>query len=842
MKIKELFFISLVSGLAVSTSAQTDTLSVEDSVSNSMPLLMTGASLTGAGSQNISGLLQSSKDVYARTAGYNFSAARFRLRGYSSENTQINLGALPGNDPESGRAIWGYWGGLNDITRYPESTTGIQSSHRVFGGVAGSSYIDMRASTKRSGSRLSYAITNRSYRHRLMYTHSTGVLKNGWSFSGSISRRWANEGYVEGTSYNAMAYFASVGKKLNDKHELNLSVFGAPTVQGRRGISVQETYDLTGNSFYNSYWGYQTDKDGNKIKRNARVRNNHKPYILFSDDWKINDKSKLTSSIYAIVGKTSSSNINWNNTTDPRPDYYKKLPSYYRLKGDEEGALAAEDRWRNDPASRQINWDGMYFANSKNLHTVDNANGSGQQVTGMRSKYIVEDYRVDPRQYGVNFNYQSKVNDKLYFTAAGNGQLYKSRNYKVLKDLLGGDYWIDVNQFAQRDFSDPSAAQNDLTTPNKIIKVGDVEGYDYSIHVNSMKLFSQLDYKTKKFDSYIGLKGTGTDFWREGHMQSGIFPEESIGKSKKNKFINYTIKGGTTYKINGRHYLQVNLLKGTRAPYSRTAFMSARTRGQVVDGLTSTKITSGDFNYIIRYPKLKIRATAFYTQMKDQVWARSFYHDVYLSYVNYAMTGVDQLFTGGEFGLDAKISTVWEVSLAFTKAQYLYTSRPKATITTNNSNELLAENKTVYLKNYHVGGMPETASSIGLKYNSPKYWYVGANFNYFADIYLSPNPDRRTSEAIGGYFEGDPQIPGIIDQEKLENGYNVNMFIGKSHRFKNRNILRFNFMVNNIVDNTTFKTGGYEQLRYNSQNISKFPPKYGYMYGRSYYIMLTYLF
>ena len=845
MKFNKLFFVGLVSGLALSTSAQTDSLSVNDSTSTIIPVLASGSSLmdSESQSQNVSGLLQSSRDVYARTAGFNFSAARFRLRGYSSENIQISLGAMPGNDPESGWAIWSYWGGLNDITRYPEVVTGIKSSHRMFGGIGGSSYIDLRASTKRSGSRLSYAATNRSYRNRLMYTYSSGVLKNGWSFSGSISKRWANEGYVEGTYYNGMSYYLAVGKKLNDKHELNFATFGAPTVQARRSISVQEVYDLTGNNFYNAYWGYQTiNENGDREKRNARVRNNYKPYFSLSDDWTINKKSKLTTTAYAIVGRTASSNLNWNNAADPRPDYYKNLPSYFRLRGDEEGALAAEQAWKNDVYTRQLDWDAMYFANSKNLHTVENANGSGSSVTGNRSKYIVEDYRVDPRQYGIDLNYQNDISEKLHLAAGANGQLYTSHNYKVIKDLLGGDYWVDVDQFAERDFSDPSVPQNDLSTPNKIVKVGDVVGYNYDIHINTMKAFAQIDYKTNKIDYYFGLQQSNTVFWRDGKMQNGRYPESSLGKSEKHKFSNYAVKGGATYKINGRHYLQVNLENATRAPFSRASFVSPRTRGQVVNNLTSTKINSGDINYIIRYPKLKMRATAFYTEMKDQIWARSFYHDVYQSFVNYAMTGVDQVFTGAEFGLDAKIATVWEVTVAFTKAQYLYTSRPTVTVTADNSQELLAENKTVYLKNYHVGGMPETASSIGLKYNSPKYWYAGANFNYFADIYLSPNPDRRTAEALENYYLGDPQVEKIIAQEKLDNGYNINVYAGKSYRFKNRSIIRFNLMVNNILDNQDFKTGGFEQLRYDVTNIDKFPPKYGYMYGRSYFIMLSYLF
>lgn len=848
MKINKLFLFGLAAGLTVTTSAQTDSLSASDSITNNVPVLMSGSSLMDSDgqSENVSGLLQSSRDVYARTAGFNFSAARFRFRGYSSENTQINLGGMPGNDPESGWAIWSYWGGLNDITRYPEVSTGISSSTQQFGGIGGSSYIDLRASTKRAGSRFSYAATNRSYENRLMFTHNTGVLKSGWSFSASLSSRWANggEGYVEGTPYSNLAYFLSVGKKLNDKHELNLAVFGSPSVTGRRSISTQEVYELTDNNYYNSYWGYQTDAEtGDSSKRNARQRNNHKPYFVLSDDWQINKKSKLTASAYAIIGSTSSSNVNWNNAADPRPDYYKNLPSYFRLIGDEEGALAAEESWASDVYTSQLDWDAMYAANSKNLHTVDNANGSETQEIGNRSKYILESARVDPRQFGIDLNYQNKLSDKLFLTAGAKGEIYTSRNFKVMKDLLGGDYWLDVDQFAERDFADPTIAQNDISTPNKIIKEGDVFGYDYNMHVNTANVFAQLDYKTKKVDTYIGLQETETTFWREGLMANGKFPEESIGNSEKYHFSNYAIKAGATYKINGRHYFKVNGESATRAPFSRAAFISPRTRDQVVENLESTKIMSGDLNYIVRYPNLKIKATGFYTKMDDQIWARSFYHDEYLSFVNYAMTGVDQLFTGVELGFEAKIATVWELSGAFTKAQYLYTSRPKATITTDNSQELIAEDKEIYLKNYHVGGMPEMATSIGLKYNSPKYWYVGANFNYFADIYLSPNPDRRTAESIEGYFEGDPQIAGIIDQEKLENGYSLNIFGGKSFKIaKNNSYIRLNVMVNNLLDNTDFQTGGFEQLRYDSQDIDKFPSKYGYMYGRSYFLMVSYLF
>ena len=178
------------------------------------------------------------------------------------------MNGLTLNDPETGRAIWAYWGGLNDITRYQESKGGITASSYGFGGIGGYSNINARATGLRPGSKVSYAYSNRSYAHRAMLTHSTGMMSNGLAVSVSASKRWADEGYVPGSYYNGGSYFVSIEKKINDKHSLGFVGFGAPTVQGKRSISTQETYDLTGNNFYNSYVGYQ-----NGELRNSRIRN-----------------------------------------------------------------------------------------------------------------------------------------------------------------------------------------------------------------------------------------------------------------------------------------------------------------------------------------------------------------------------------------------------------------------------------------------------------------------------------------------------------------------------------------------------------------------------------------
>jgi hypothetical protein len=46
------------------------------------------------------------------------------------------------------------------------------------------------------------------------------MMDNGWAFTLSLTRRWANEGYVEGTYFDAGGYFLSAEKRINDQHSL----------------------------------------------------------------------------------------------------------------------------------------------------------------------------------------------------------------------------------------------------------------------------------------------------------------------------------------------------------------------------------------------------------------------------------------------------------------------------------------------------------------------------------------------------------------------------------------------------------------------------------------------
>jgi hypothetical protein len=816
--------------------ADTTTLRQEDSLrfqENRIPVFnMDSESEADFGSQDISGLLQSSRDIFTATAGFSFGQARFRIRGYGSENTTVFINGIRLNDMETGRAIWSSWGGLNDVTRFQDVQTGITSSREGFTALGGYSSIEARASSMRKGLRVSYAGTNRAYNHRLMATYATGKQQNGWSFAASGSRRYSGEGYVEGTWFDAWAYYLSAEKEINKKHTIGLTVFGAPTRQGRQGLAVQEAFDLAGTNYYNPDWGYQ-----NGQKRNARVSNFHKPTSLLTHYFTIDDNTSLKTTLFVSGGRGGVTRLNWYEAADPRPTYYRYLPSFHDEGSVEFNALT--ESWQNDVNRRQINWDDFYHANRKNLYTVADVDGiPGNSVTGMRSKYMVEEMRFDHYQYGANSVFEKRFGPKTIFSAGYNLSIYKGNQYRQANDLLGGEFWLDVDQFAERDFADADLAQNDVDNPNRLIREGDRFGFDFTNNVNRHDLFAQMEHDFGKWDTYAAVNYSFTEFWRTGNMRNARFPENSFGDAEKQQFHNVGIKTGAVYKISGRQYLSANAAALTRAPQIRNAYISPRFRDDVVPNLQNEQILSGDVNYLLRYPKIKLRATLYYTEIRNQTWQRSFYHDEYRNFVNYTMTGVDNLFTGSELGIDWAATSTISVIGVLAHGQSIYSSRPLATMTRDNDRELLAENRTVYLKNFRLGGMPQTAAALGARYNSPKYWFVGFTANFFDHIYLDPNPDRRTAEALEQYVSTDPQWQEIIDQERLAANFTLDIYGGKSWRVKGK-FINFNASISNVLNNQNFRIGGFEQLRYTSSDIGRFPPMYSYMFGFTFFAMVS---
>ena len=797
-----------------------------------------------SGSESTSGLLQATRDVYQQAAAFNWGLARFRIRGLDNEHGVTMINGISMNKIYDGRPQWGNWGGLNDATRNQEFTMGSAPSDYTFGSALGTQEINTRASYYRPGSRVSMSGTNTNYSWRMMGTHASGMDKEGWAFVVSASRRWAQEGYFEGTDYGANSIFASVEKKFNDKHSLNLTAIYAQNSRGKNSPNTKEVSDLMGVE-YNSFWGWQDGK-----KRNSRDKDLEEPIAMLSHYWKISEKTTLNTNVAFQTGKIGNSRLDFQLGNNPDPTYYRNLPSYYLNYHTPDGvwqpnftqAANAKNYFLNNS---QIDWTAMYLANQNSANIG-------------RSIYVLYEDRTDDNLLSANSILNSSIAENITLNAAVNFKKLRSHNFQNVLDLLGGQYFLDIDPF----FSG-NAAQPDLNNPNRQVVEGDKYGYNYILNALTIDGFTQFKFTYDKVDFYLAQSFARTEYQREGLYKNGVYASNSFGKGNSITFENFGFKGGLTYKLTGRHLFDFNALYLTKAPTLRSTFSNARLNNLITPDITSESIVSADGSYIIRAPKFKGRITAFYSKIKDATEISFFYAESIGdaegeedSFVSEIVTGLDKQNMGLELGLEYQVTPTIRATLAASYGQYIYSDN--ARLKTNDDNIAAAGNNpitdfgTVYLKNYRQPGMPQTAASFGLEYRDPKFWHIGANINYLGNTYLDVSSilrtDNFTLNSSGISFPGasEERVRNVLQQEEF-NGFSLlNLTGGKSWRISNanRNTIGFFATINNVLD-TVYKTGGFEQSRKATfpdmqQDLASgtraFGPRYFYGLGRTFFV------
>jgi len=823
------WLIIFLTGIAIKTYGQTLADTTKSQVDGEAITEVTAEDLDfeeDKSTQNIAGLLRSSGDVFTRATSYQFRIGRFRPRGYDSKYLSVSMNNIPMLNPETDIPTWYEWGGLNDVMRNREHIPGLGAGGFSFGNIGGSSNIETRPSMQRAQSKLTYSNTNGAYRQRVAATYSTGMMDDKWGFTFSSSRRWANEGYIDGTFYDAYAWFAAAERKLNEKHSLVFTTFGSPSSSGMRGASTQEAYDLLDNQYYNPYWGYQDGK-----KRNSRVRSGFEPNFMINHYWKISSITSLTGAIGYSFGTSGYTSLDWYDAPDPRPDYYRYMPSFFE---DQTAKDAATELWKNDEERSQINFDQLYYINKL------------MADEGKQAKYIIGNRKDDHSQIVGNIIAHHALSDQLKLQGGADLQIYSSNHYKEIDDLLGGAYWVDIDQYAERDFiGDTLKLQNDLNNPDQKIYDGGKYGYNYNININSGGGWLQSTYTREKYDVYGAINARNTSFYRTGKMKNGRYPDNSLGKSEVSNFFTYGVKGGGTYKITGRHYVTANAIYLTLPPAARDAFVSANIKNELIKNLTTEKVISEDVTYTVSLPKITTALTVYNTNILDRTDQISFYHDEYRTFVHLIMNNIDEVHRGLEWAAEIKASPSVELSSAVSLGQYLYTSRPNAVISTENG----SRNDTteiIYQRNFFVPGSPQSAATAGISYRHPKFWFLNADVNYLGNNYLSFNPERRTLNAVFMVGEDDPRRLQITKQKQLNDAFTLDLSLGKSLMFNlpdaRRLFININFSVNNVLGVDTYKTGGFEQMRFDftEKNIDKFPPKYYYGFGRTYYLNINF--
>ena len=817
-----------------------------------------------------SGILRATNDVFSSAAAYDFSATFYRPRGLDGSYEKIMINGIEMNKQYAGRPQWANWGGLNDVQRVKDHNTGISNNEYSFGGIRGTTNIIMRASQYRKGGRISFASANRSYLGRVMGSYNSGMSLKGWAYSVLVSRRFGNEGYQEGTLYEANSFFVSVEKKLTEKHSLNMAAFYTPNRRGRSSPMTKEVKDLKGIR-YNPNWGFQ---DG--VIRNSRIRSIQEPLVMLNHYWKITKSSTLNTNLGYQFGKVGNTRLDYGGTRlhnlgeqeiyiggarNPYGDYYQRLPSYYlRMEAptayDYQLAYLAEQEFIKDG---QLDWNALYYGNE-----LSKANGGN-------SIFIIQEDRTDDTQITLNTILNTRISEKVRLNAGLNYRGLNSDNFAEVKDLLGGIGYLDVDYFAEGESNDIIAdvAQSDLQNRNRLTTEGDRYKYNYQISATVFSGFAQAAFTLRKIAVFISALASQTQYQRTGIFENGHFPGSwSLGTSDKPNFINFGIKGGVTYKLTGRHLFDVNVGYVTKAPSLRNSFSNPRQNNDIVIGLDSEKIQQLEGSYIFRSPLVKGRVTGYYTGISGRTDIGFFFTESARgeedgsAFLQEVVTGLNTRSMGGELGIEAQLTPTFKLKAAASIGQHIYTNNPSYYLSSEDflgaenipgieNNILIMGDGTTHLKNYHVPGGPERAYQLGFEYRSPEFWWVGTTANYYSNSYIDISALRRSNGFATDYFgqpfnDYDETIAhSLLRQETFEGYFLFNMVGGKSWRIK-QYYLGFFASIQNLL-NQEYITGGFENSRYadyrkvlqdNNRERPVFGSRYFFGNGTTYYVNL----
>lgn len=397
------------------------------------------------------------------------------------------------------------------------------------------------------------------------------------------------------------------------------------------------------------------------------------------------------------------------------------------------------DLWQSrDSKTTQIDWDNIYASNIANNY--NDPNGA--------ARYILERRHNDIQEAMANVNYVNTRFDHLKITAGFEGKFSQGVHYKTIDDLLGGNQWIDVDPFADRDIKElatnaglsqtdiANVKKNDIASDyNDVIHTGDRFGYDYRINMGTAKVWAQNEWNFNEVDFYYALQLTYSSMQRTTNMINGrawylaqLNPQDAelyLGSQAKDiiaraadgtlkagttylgethDFVDPSFKIGATYKINGRNQLKLNALAETRAPLARNAYISQRVHDRVITPIythdnakslsdfyaASEKVAGGDITYEFNYPIVRGSITGFYTQFWDGSELNGYYDDEARTFVNQALTGIGRRHYGVEAAAAVKLGTYFTLTGAASVGSYRYTTNAMA-ITSAENGMALAE-------------------------------------------------------------------------------------------------------------------------------------------------------
>ena len=711
------------------------------------------------GTQDITMTLANTPSIYVAGQSGAFGDTRIAVRGFGQDNTAFMLNGQPINGMEDGKMFWSNWSGMNDIANVVQIQRGLGASKLAISSVGGTVNFVMRSTSKQQGGFAYAGFANDNYL-KTTFSYDTGENDNGWSTSFLLTH-WQGDGYAEGTFGQGQTYFFSLGYKMNDKHNFNFLMTGAPQWHDQNFTKSIATYLDKGRKYNNNY-GYYGD-------RYLTERRNfyHKPVFNLNWDYKIDDKSSLSTVLYASTGNGGGTGGRGQRIrTDEGYIDYDAIYAYNLSTSGAGGNYAAEGGYVTRASMNMHNWLGAV----SNYETQLSDNLTFNVGVDLRT-YYGEHFRIVENFHGLT-SWQENIrlrdqnnNHQTYGT-------YGTYKYVVATESMGANPW--------------EATFNNFDEDQKI-------AYSNDERISYGGLFTQLEYVNDDFSAFFQGSVSQTMYQRWDHYQyadqslidgtSSQWTGEALPdgitdgqKSEKADNFGYNAKAGVGFGVGENGQAYVNAGYYSRAPYFDNIYLNYT--NQINPNTSNETIIGLEAGYVYEVPNFSARVDLYRTSWADRVTS-SFYVDDDVVFYNIS-EGVTQLHQGVEVSFSAKPQEDVPYTLKgfLSVGDWIYEGDAITRLQDEDQNVISTE--TVDVDGGKVGDAAQFSAGLGLDVDLAERFSFDSDIRFYDDLYANVGAVKENLE-LPSYH--------VVDM-----GLSYKMFV-------NDGTLDIRLNVNNVFDN-----------------------------------------
>ena len=674
-------------------------------------------------------------------------------------------------------------------------------------------YMTTGANLFKKGWMIHTGFSNNSYVNEMHIQYSTGRFKNGWSSHSFFVFQTTPNGLLPNGFKKIVGGSISIDKTIKRNQLVGFTLWWDHADQGKVSPSVLETYTLTSIRNYNPSWGWL---GGQAYYPNHKKTNVPVASIRYEKKWE--EKATLQINAGLAVGEQQTSQLDWTSTADPRPDYYRYLPSYSK---DSNLRSQLTSWFKANPQALQINFDQITKINiasvSKRSFYIINQNIAKVLLAraSLLLKFQLNNYWSGDA--GVHF-----ARDQIHY-------------YNLIENLLGGQYYYNYNGWVNDD-GVANNFQNDLLYPDRKVKLGEKWGADYeiqSVQVNSWIQFRNIN---PKWEFSSGFNYAMDLFQRNGFNKNGLFATNSLGSSSVFSFPSLGLKGQFLYKFSGRFYARSILFNQQYAPNASSVFLDPSLHTHVTPFLLPLIKNGIDLSIYYRGVDTKATISAYYSNIFNEAEKRLFYHDRYASFV-YGVTGQKEtIFQGFEASIETSVLNFMQVEASANFGNYFIANNPLYEILLTND-LYKVESGILRLKKLPAATVPEITQAISLQFQPSFTSRISLVGVYSAKRAISYDEYRRSALVLDP-ISSDVLYNNIHNVTYLTPQFVLNASMSKSFIIKQGKLnlpIYCNFSLKNLL-NTMIPVLVYEQSRFDYVNLNpqKFPLKYLFDPGTTY--------